>query len=155
MQILSISPVHLHLLVNHSVFLYVLLGLFVFLYGVGKPSKRIKKLGVIIIILGCIGAGISDLSGTAAKNSLKFNNSFQTVEKVEAISKHEEIASLTLLSSILLLGISLIYLFTSISHLGLAVVLVISSIATIYFAALTGHSGGKISHTEAFETNGN
>lgn len=166
------SPIHLHLLVNHFPIIGLFIGLIILLLGVILKNKTIKLVSYFLLVFVGITAVLSNISGERSESiyekhieqtyiNLNSNDAVKiTSDKLkevhENIEIHEHAAEslMPLMFGIIVLcslAILLEIKQKSMAKSASLIVILIASIA-FYFAIQTGNSGGKINHTELMET---
>ena len=139
---------HVHLLITHLPIFGSILGAFVLAYGIWSKSSHTQIAAYILFIISSIGGVIGYLTGEAAE---------ETVENIAGISKdlveqHEEFAVFALVSVIVLGVASVAGLYFTLRKSrftrGVAMIILVSAIASFGVVAWTGYLGGQIRHTE-------
>jgi len=142
------NQTHIHLLITHLPIFGYMLGALVLLHGVGVKSDQTKIAAYYVFILSAIGATVAYLTGEGAE---------EVVEKIqgvveESIKIHEDSATVTLISLIVLGTASIIGVYLtfkkSIYTTATAFIILFISIFSFILVARTGYLGGKIRHTE-------
>ncbi len=142
------NQTHIHLLITHLPIFGSMLGALVLLHGVGVKSDQTKIAAYYVFILSAIGAAVAYLTGEGAE---------EVVEKIqgvveESIKIHEDSATVTLISLIVLGTASIIGVYLtfkkSIYTTATAFIILFISIFSFILVARTGYLGGKIRHTE-------
>ena len=159
------NDAHLHLILNHSPIIIPIIGLLIMIGGLLLSSEIVKRTAYFIFILGAIVAFPAFYSGEGAE---------EVVENLPSINEnlikiHEEFAETFsvlcyVLGAFSLLGLWSNYYKKSFSN-SISYVAILFCIITLYYAKLTGTTGGEIRHTEirtssgtsntTFETNEN
>ncbi|HOZ51321.1 MAG TPA: hypothetical protein PLU17_05660 [Chitinophagaceae bacterium] len=139
---------HYHLLFNHIPIIVPFIGLVILIGGIVLKSALIQRVAFFIFIIGSIGTLPAFFTGEGAEEVVE---NFQDITK-RIIHEHEEKAETFAILSYILGIISLIALWAnwkkkSFSNL-LAYLIIILCLFVLYFAQLTGNSGGEIRHTE-------
>jgi uncharacterized membrane protein len=139
---------HFHLAFNHLPIIFPIVGLIVLAGGFIFKSEVIKRVAFFIFIFGALFTIPAFGSGEGAE---------EVIENLPGIDKkfilaHEEKAELFAILSYLLGAFSLFALWANwkkkaFSNI-IAIVLFVFAIVSIYFAKVTGTSGGEIRHTE-------
>jgi uncharacterized membrane protein len=142
------NQTHIHLLITHLPIFGSMLGALVLLHGIGAKSDQTKIAAYYVFILSAIGATVAYLTGEGAE---------EVVEKIqgvveESIKTHEDSASVTLISLIILGTASIIGVYLtfkkSIYTSSTAFIVLFVSVFSFILVARTGYLGGKIRHTE-------
>lgn len=145
------NDAHLHLVVNHFPIIFPIVGVILVVIGLIVKSEPVKRTGYLIFILGSLFSIIAMTTGEGAE---------EVVEKIAGISEsfieeHEESAETFSILSYILGGISLLGLWASFTKKSfansIAVFTLVFAIVTLYFAQITGTTGGEIRHTEIRE----
>lgn len=146
------NPAHFHLLVNHLPIIIPMVGFLVLIAGFISKNTIVQRTALCIFILGALATIPSYVSGEGAE---------EIVEEIVGVSHdnihvHEEIAEVFALLSYALGLSSLFALWAVWKQKTFAEVLVriiaLYSCVVLYYAILTGNSGGMIRHTEMQET---
>lgn len=145
------SPVHIHLLLNHTPIFLVTLGLLLFLLNNVFKSTAIHRLFLGLLVLAAFSTLPVYFSGEGAEEAVEH---LPTITK-PIIETHEHSAKTTF---ILLELTGLLSLLTLVSHFKkpatekflLPLVVIVTLLATAS-AIETGGLGGKIRHTEIRE----
>ncbi|WP_412476304.1 hypothetical protein [Flavobacterium sp. TBRC 19031] len=147
------NEAHLHMVVNHFPIIGTILGAGIILAGIFLKNNTIKNVAYVLFVVAAVFAAASMATGEGAEEMVE---DMPTVGH-DIIHEHEEIAEKLALALYVLGAVSLFGLYANIkkhsqSKMAAIVTLVISIVA-IYFAQLTGTTGGEIRHTE-IRTNG-
>ena len=139
---------HLHLAFNHLPIIFPVVGLIVLIGGFIFKSEIVKRVAFFIFIFGAILTIPAFGSGEGAE---------EVIEQLPGIDKkiihaHEEKAELFAILSYLLGAISLFALWANWKKKTFAniaaITVFIFAIVVMYFAKVTGTTGGEIRHTE-------
>ena len=137
-----LSPVHIHLLLNHIPVIGVFIGLFVLLYGTVKKSEDIKRASLLLFLLFALISIPVYLTGEPAE---------EVVEDLPGVShdfieEHEESALFSFISILALGLLSLIGLVVRNQKI-YSVCLILALIAG-GLVSWTANLGGQIRHSE-------
>lgn len=142
------NQTHIHLLITHLPIFGSILGALVLIHGLWTKSNQTKIAAYNLFIISAIGAGIAYATGEAAE---------ETVENIQGVAKniielHEDAATTSLISLIMLGFVSIIGFFITIRKTTLtktlAIVILFLSLISFGLVARTGYWGGQIRHTE-------
>jgi len=146
------NATHIHLIITHLPIFGSILGSIVLSYGLATKSTYTQNASYLVFIISAVGAGIAYLTGEAAE---------ETVEHIQGvvhdvIESHEESAKLALISMGILAVFSVVSLYFNyrkerFAHT-LALITLILSLISFGFSAYTGYLGGKIRHTEIYNS---
>ncbi|MCX7737312.1 MAG: hypothetical protein N2319_11440 [Candidatus Kapabacteria bacterium] len=142
------NAAHLHLLLNHFPVILLIVGFVILIVGLIAKKKTLKITALVIFMCGSLITIPTYFSGGNAEDIIE---DISPESKVY-IEKHEDQAKifsitfymLGILSFIGILGISKDQKYAS----WFTYLILIFSAISLYFAALTGNSGGEIRHTE-------
>lgn len=146
------NQTHIHLLITHLPIFGSILGFIVLAYAMKTKSKDTITAAYIIFIISALGAGIAYNTGEAAE---------ETVEQLVGVSEntieeHEDAALFALITTLILGGLSLLAIIFNTRNIKLGNRLppVILFVSLFSFAVLarTGYLGGKIMHSEIYNT---
>lgn len=142
------NEAHLHMVVNHFPIIGTILGAGILISGIFLKNNTIKNVAYVLFVVAALFAAVSMATGEGAEELVE---DMPTVGH-DIIHEHEEIAEKLALALYVLGAVSLFGLYANIkkhnqSKMAAIVTLVISIVA-IYFAQLTGTTGGEIRHTE-------
>lgn len=142
------TPVHLHLLINHLPIFGSIFGALVLAHGLWTSSHQTKIAAYYLFIIAAIGACVAYFTGESAE---------EVVEKlpgvVEATIKHHEQIAIYALVALIILGLTAIGgLVITMRKMEMtriiAFVVLVMSIFSFGLVAKAGYSGGEIRHTE-------
>lgn len=142
------NDAHLHMVVNHFPIIGTILGAGILLAGILFKNNTVKNVAYVLFVVAAVFAAVSMATGEGAEEMV------EDMPNVghDIIHEHEEIAEKLALSLYVLGVVSLIGLYANIKKLSqakiVAVLTLVISIISIYFAQLTGTTGGEIRHTE-------
>jgi len=142
------NDAHIHLLTNHLPILIPVVGVLIMIGGFLFSAEILKRAAYCLFILGAITANLALATGERSED---------TVEQIPGIDKkmiheHEERAEAFSNTLYALSGLSLLGLWASwkkkkfsniVAYVSLAFMVVV-----LYYAKVTGTSGGEIRHTE-------
>ena len=142
------NDAHLHMVVNHFPIIGTILGAGILLTGILFKNNTVKNVAYVLFVVAAVFAAVSMATGEGAEEMVE---DMPTVGH-DIIHEHEEIAEKLALSLYVLGVVSLFGLYANIKKLSqaktAAVLTLVISIIAIYFAQLTGTTGGEIRHTE-------
>lgn len=142
------NDAHLHMVVNHFPIIGTILGAGILIAGIFLKNNTIKNVAYVLFVVAAVFAAVSMATGEGAEEMVE---DMPTVGH-DIIHEHEEIAEKLALSLYVLGVVSLFGLYANIKKLSqakiAAVLTLVISIIAIYFAQLTGTTGGEIRHTE-------
>ncbi len=142
------NQAHLHLMINHLPIMGTAIGIIVLMAGFILKNPIVKQTALGIFILSCIGILGAHFTGEGAED---------VVEQLPGISKklihhHEDFASVFGWSLLAVALISLITLYMELKKKSgskvLYLIIIATSIFTLFYAKQTATSGGEIRHTE-------
>jgi uncharacterized membrane protein len=142
------NTAHFHLLVNHLPIIFPIVGILVMLAGFITKSEVVKRTAYFIFVMGTITTITAMATGEGAED---------VVEKISGVTKsviheHEETAETFAVLSYLLGAISLFGFWASLKQKSFAkiisYVVLVFAFVVMFFAKLTGTTGGEIRHTE-------
>jgi uncharacterized membrane protein len=141
------NAAHLHLLINHFPIFLPLFGLVILIIGIFFKSEIVKRVSLAMFIFSGLFAFIAFSTGEGAEEVVE-----ELKRSHELMHEHEEAAkTFVLLSYVLALFSIVAFWFNWKKHpfkdLSMYIVLLIS-IAVIYFSYPTGQTGGEITHPE-------
>ena len=145
------NDAHLHLLVNHFPIISSIVGLLILVAGFVFKNIIVKRTALGVLIISSLMAFPANFTGEGAEHM---------VEELPGIShatieEHEETAETFLLVAGFLGLLSIVTLLVDVKKFPAArilyVVVLITSIGVVVFAAQTGTTGGKIRHPEIEE----
>lgn len=147
-----LSQAHIHLLINHLPIFGSLLGALVLIHGLWTKSYQTKVAAYNLFIISALGAGIAYITGEAAE---------ETIENIQGINEsviemHEYVASFALatvglLGLLSIYGAYLVYKSSAVAKT-MAYLILLTSLMSFILLARTGYLGGKIRHTEIYNT---
>ncbi|MCE1164285.1 MAG: hypothetical protein LWX07_02655 [Bacteroidetes bacterium] len=142
------NSAYLHLLLNHFPIIGTAFVIIVAGYGVRSNNDRIKRLGMLMLVLvGLITVPVF-ISGNKAEGTVKGLDGIQE----EYIHPHEDFAKASMIAMEVTAGISLLGLVIFRGQKNVPVwygiLLLLFMIAVNGMMIYTGHLGGKISHLE-------
>lgn len=141
------SPVHLHLALNHVPILAIPLSLAILLYGILRGLEEVKKVALIILVACGLLVWPVYLTGEPSE---------EAVEDLPQVShslteSHEDAALFALIATELAAATALIGLLLArrkpLSFAVLAAVLALAAVASLTLV-WTGYLGGQIRHVE-------
>lgn len=142
------NDAHLHMVVNHFPIIGTILGAGILIAGIFLKNNTVKNVAYVLFVVAAVFAAVSMATGEGAEEMVE---EMPTVGH-DIIHEHEEIAEKLALSLYVLGVVSLFGLYANIKKLSqakiAAVLTLVISIIAIYFAQLTGTTGGEIRHTE-------
>lgn len=142
------NDAHLHMVVNHFPIIGTILGAGILLAGILFKNNTVKNVAYVLFIIAAVFAAVSMATGEGAEEMVE---DMPTVGH-DIIHEHEEIAEKLALSLYVLGVVSLFGLYANIKKLSqakiAAILTLVISVIAIYFAQLTGTTGGEIRHTE-------
>jgi uncharacterized membrane protein len=142
------NEAHLHMVVNHFPIIGTIFGAAILIAGLFMKNNTIKNVAYVLFVIAAIFAAVSMSTGEGAEEMVE---DMPTVGH-DIIHEHEEIAEKLALALYVLGAFSLFGLYTTIKKHSQAklvsILTLIISIIAIYFAQLTGTTGGEIRHTE-------
>lgn len=142
------NEAHLHMVVNHFPIIGTILGAGIILAGIFLKNNTIKNVAYVLFVVAAVFAAVSMATGEGAEEMVE---DMPTVGH-DIIHEHEEIAEKLALALYVLGAVSLFGLYANIKKHSrskmVAIVVLVISIVAIYFAQLTGTTGGEIRHTE-------
>jgi uncharacterized membrane protein len=151
----KMNQTHIHLIITHLPIFGSLLGGIALFHGLLTKTRQTLVAAYILMIISTLGVGIAYLTGEAAE---------ETAEKIPGIVKnmigqHEDVALIALIS-LILLGISSIFgIFFAVKQSALtfkiARVTLIICFISFGIISYTGYLGGKIRHTETYNSPAN
>lgn len=139
---------HWHLVVNHLPIIFPIVGVIVMITGLISKSEAVKRTAFMIFILGSLATIAAMNTGEGAE---------EVVEKINGVTEnyiesHEETAETFAMLSYILGGISLLGLWASFKQKAFSSIIAIATLVfafvVLFFAKLTGTTGGEIRHTE-------
>jgi uncharacterized membrane protein len=142
------TPVHIHLLLNHAPVIGIFVGIFVLVVGMVRRSDEIKRLSIWLFVLCALISIPVYVSG---------NNSEEAAEKLPGISEeileqHEETAEISFVAvigfGILCLAGLFFFRRSSAFPQWFTTMLVILSLVVSVLFAYTANLGGQIRHSE-------
>ncbi len=141
------NAAHLHLLVNHLPIFLPLFGLIILIVGIVFKSEIVKRISLAMFIFGGLFAFIAFSTGEGAEEIVE-----ELKRSHDLIHEHEEAAETFALLSYVLALFSIIALWFNwkkhpFKDISMYLVLLIS-VAVIYFSYPTGQTGGEITHPE-------
>jgi uncharacterized membrane protein len=142
------NDAHLHMVVNHFPIIGTILGAGILLAGILFKNNTVKNVAYVLFVVAAVFAAVSMATGEGAEEMVE---DMPTVGH-DIIHEHEEIAEKLALSLYVLGVVSLFGLYANIKKLSqakiAAILTLVISVIAIYFAQLTGTTGGEIRHTE-------
>lgn len=141
------NAAHLHLLVNHFPIFLPLFGLLILIVGIIFKSEIVKRISLTMFVFSGIFAFIAFSTGEGAEEIVE-----ELKRSHDLIHEHEEAAeTFALLSYVLAIFSIVAFWFNWKKHpfkeLSMYIVL-LTSIAVIYFSYPAGQTGGEITHPE-------
>ena len=142
------NDAHLHMVVNHFPIIGTILGAGILLTGILFKNNTVKNVAYVLFVVAAVFAAVSMATGEGAEEMVE---GMPTVGH-DIIHEHEEIAEKLALSLYVLGVVSLFGLYANIKKISqaklAAILTLVISVIAIYFAQLTGTTGGEIRHTE-------
>ena len=142
------NDAHLHMVVNHFPIIGTILGAGILLAGILFKNNTVKNVAYVLFVVAAVFAAVSMATGEGAEEMVE---DMPTVGH-DIIHEHEEIAEKLALSLYVLGVVSLFGLYANIKKISqaklAAILTLVISVIAIYFAQLTGTTGGEIRHTE-------
>ena len=142
------NQTHIHLLITHLPIIGTILGSFVLFYGIWVKSNQTIIAAYYLFIISTLGAVVAYLTGEGAEEHIEHLPG--VVEST--IKRHEDFATIALISLIILGVLSLVGIYLSYikSKLASATAVFVLAVSLISFGmvARTGYLGGQIRHTE-------
>lgn len=142
------NDAHLHMVVNHFPIIGTILGSGILLAGILFKNNTVKNVAYVLFVVAAVFAAVSMGTGEGAEEMVE---DMPTVGH-DIIHEHEEIAEKLALSLYVLGVVSLFGLYANIKKISqaklAAILTLVISVIAIYFAQLTGTTGGEIRHTE-------
>ncbi|WP_340106892.1 hypothetical protein [Rhodohalobacter sp. 8-1] len=147
------NDAYLHLVINHLPVFSMLFGLLILIWGLIKSNTAIKKLAMVLFIVGAVGSYAAVETGEGAEDIIE---DFAPSISHDLIHDHEEAAEIAMWFSYVTGGLALLALFTTGKNVRyekvLTGVLFIAALAAVGMLMYTAYEGGKIRHPEAHET---
>jgi hypothetical protein len=160
----NLTPVHLHLLINHTPVMGSIAGVLLLLYGMIRKTAELERVALMTLVLTAALAFASDQTGDGAADVAR---KIPGVERQD-IRAHSQSADTALLvaeitGAIALVGLIFgfrrkdrsdeaaprLYVRWHLSPPRWAVVLsLLGGLATMYFMSVTAYTGGTIRHPE-------
>lgn len=142
------NAAHLHLLLNHFPIILLIVGFVILIVGLIGKIKTLKITALVIFMCGSLITIPTYFSGGNAEDIIE-NISPESKEYIEKHEDQGKIFSITfyILGIISLIGIWGILKDQKYSSWFTYLILLFSAIS-LYFAVLTGNSGGEIRHIE-------
>lgn len=141
------NDAHFHLTVNHLPIIIPGIALLVLLGGFIFKSEIVKRTSFVLFIIGALSTFVAFSSGEGAEEVME-----QLGADHHLIHEHEEAAETFALFSHALGLLSIIALWTNWKHKKisniLAIIVITFAGTLLYFARITGTTGGAISHPE-------
>ena len=142
------NQAHIHLMITHLPIFGTFLGILVLIYGIFVKSNHTIIAAYYLFIISALGAATAYLTGEGAEEHVEHLQGI--VEST--IKRHEDFATIALISLITLSVISLVGLYLTFikSRLAGTAALIILAVSLISFGlvARTGYLGGQIRHSE-------
>ena len=142
------NDAHLHMVVNHFPIIGTIFGAGILLAGILFKNNTVKNVAYVLFVVAAVFAAVSMATGEGAEEMVE---DMPTVGH-DIIHEHEEIAEKLALSLYVLGVVSLFGLYANIKKISqaklAAILTLVISVIAIYFAQLTGTTGGEIRHTE-------
>ena len=146
------NEMHFHLIINHFPIVGIIFSTIVLITGIFTRSEVVKRTAYGLLILTAFLSFISNKSGEDAEGHIKKVEGINEV----MIEKHEEMATIGLWCALITGFLSVIALYLSIKDMGmkdiLSVLVLAAAIVAVIYLWQTGESGGKIRHTETYES---
>lgn len=147
------NDAYLHLVINHLPVFSMLFGLLILIWGLIKSNTAIKKLAMVLFIVGAVGSYAAVETGEGAEDILE---DFAPSISHDLIHDHEEAAEIAMWFSYVTGGLALLGIITTGKNLRyekvLTGVLLIAALAAVGMLMYTAYEGGKIRHPEAHES---
>lgn len=140
------NAAHLHLILNHFPIIGAAIVVLVLGYGVVINNDKIKRLGMVLIVLIGLITIFVYTTGEKAEGFIKGNDG--VIE--ENIEPHEEFAKISMIAMQITAGVSLLGLIFFRSRpvqIWYGILLLVFLIIVNFMMIYTGHLGGKISHS--------
>ncbi|MDZ7719048.1 MAG: hypothetical protein U5K72_09555 [Balneolaceae bacterium] len=151
---------HLHLVLNHFPIFSTLFGIVIISWGLLKKLPQVRKVGLVLLILGAMMSYVAIESGEAAEEQIE--ESSISISH-ESIHDHEEAAEIAFWFSIIMGGLGIIILVSTNVNIRLEKtlygVLIITAVLTLLILIFTAYKGGEIRHNielsniELFDSN--
>ncbi|HEY0666771.1 MAG TPA: DUF2231 domain-containing protein [Sphingobacteriaceae bacterium] len=139
----------MHLLITHLPIFGSVLGALVLIIGIATGSRSTLNAAYVVLLISAIGGMIAYSTGESAE---------ETVEHLPGVSRgiieaHEEVAKITVVTTILMGVFSALALLTRNSNKNfiaktLSRLVLVIALLSFGMAAYTGYLGGQIRHTE-------
>ncbi|MFM9945256.1 MAG: hypothetical protein ACKVQB_08500 [Bacteroidia bacterium] len=146
------DDIHFHLIINHFPIVGAIFSILVLLAGIFTRSEVVKRTAYGLFILTALLSLPTNKSGEDAEGHIK---KVEGVNEV-MIEKHEEMANIGFWCAIVTGLLAAIAFYLSIKEndmKGIVSILVLAAaIVSIIYLWQTGETGGKIRHTETYET---
>jgi hypothetical protein len=160
----NLTPVHLHLLINHTPVMGSMAGVLLLLYGMLRKTAELERVALMTLVLTAILSFMSDQTGDGAAAVAR---KIPGVERTD-IRAHSQSADTALIAAEITGAIALVglifgfrredratettpraYVRWHLSPPRWAVVLsLVGGLATVYFMSVTAYTGGEIRHPE-------
>jgi uncharacterized membrane protein len=142
------NQTHIHLITNHLAIIGAFLGTIILIAALLWKSVGMKAASYLLFIISAAGAIVTYLTGEPAEEAVE---NIAGISK-DLIEKHEDFATIALISLLFLGLISIIGMYllkrkSAVSRTMTILILVVSLIS-FTLAARTGYLGGQIRHTE-------
>ncbi|MFH5833021.1 DUF2231 domain-containing protein [Halalkalibaculum sp. DA3122] len=148
------NAAHYHLIVNHLPIFSTLFGLLILLWGIFRANPSIKNIAYILLVVGAISGYVAMETGESAEDIVEE----QSIASHDLIHEHEEAAEIAFWFTIITGVLSLVCLFNP--NLNpryqktLTGAILLSALIALGTLTYTAYEGGKISHPEAYGTQG-
>ena len=146
------DDIHFHLLINHFPIVGAIFATVVLITGIFTRSEVVKRTAYGLFILTALLSLPTNESGEDAEGHVK---KIEGVNDV-MIEKHEEMATIGFWCAIVTGLLSVIAMFLSIKDNDLkgilSILVLAAAIVAIIYLWQTGESGGRIRHTETYES---
>ena len=146
------DDIHFHLLINHFPIVGAIFATVVLITGIFTRSEVVKRTAYGLFILTALLSLPTNKSGEDAEGHVK---KIEGVNDV-MIEKHEEMATIGFWCAIVTGLLSVIAMFLSIKDNDLkgilSILVLAAAIVAIIYLWQTGESGGRIRHTETYES---
>lgn len=142
------NPAHLHIIINHIPVIGIPFGVALLIYGFLRRSQEIRTAALLVFVAVALVTIPTFLSGKAAEDMVEHLPGVSE----RLIENHEDAATIALIATSILGGLSLIRLLIPARFLAVrapATILVFAlSLGVSGWLAWTGHLGGQIRHSE-------
>lgn len=160
----NLTPVHLHLLINHTPVIGSIAAVLLLLYGMVRKTAELERTALLTLVLTAVLAFASDQTGDGAADVAR---KISGIERAD-IRTHSRSADTALLVAEITGGLALIGLIFAFRRKDRAdealprafvrwhqspprwavVICLFGGLATVYFMSVTAFTGGEIRHPE-------